>query len=96
MIVRIVAYSCKLNSPYFLIIYKTSTWEAFLKSNQQFCVQQPWGKAVGNGVSGIAKIFYELVANGVCPINNIKYFYAEPNVFNAFERTVASSYSLFT
>ena len=91
-----MAYSCKLNKPYYLVIYKILTGEAYLKSYQQFCVQQPWGKAVGNGVSGIAKIFYELIANGVCPINNIKYFYAEPNIFNAFKRTVASSYSLLT
>ena len=61
---------------------------SLLKPGNQFKVQQPGRKAIGDAVSGIGEIFYEQIRNGIGPVYQVKNFQCGPDIVKTFKGTV--------
>ena len=76
-------------------LQKIFNYNNTLKSPHNLHIDQPRRKPIRYAVHGIGKVFYQLVRNGIGPVNQIKYFKTGPDIFKIPERVMASALVFF-
>lgn len=67
-----------------------------LKPSYDFEVEQAGCEPVGNGVSAVGEVFYELIGNRVLSVDQVEHFEAGPDAFTCAEWAVAAAHGSLT
>ena len=70
-------------------------WGGALETPYQLEIQEAGGKAIGDGVGGVAEILYQHVGDGVGAVDEVEHFQGGPDILEVAEGAVAAAVAFF-